>query len=79
MKLRALVVLALTLGACGGDDDTKAKAPPPPEGRPETRAIRNTQVVGVPGKDIANKLDDALNKAEQHDKDTEKKAEEETQ
>jgi hypothetical protein len=81
MKALIPMMVVALLAACGGsDDDAKAKAPPPPkEGRPETQAIRNTQAVGVNGKAIADKIDSALTKSEEHNKDTEKKSEEETQ
>ena len=78
-KLPAVAFLALATCACGGTEQP-SDAPPPPapkkEGRPETQAIRNTQAVGVNGKAIADKVDDALKKSEQRAKDTEQKSEE---
>lgn len=54
-----LLIASLLLGACSSGDEP----PPPkkaPEGRAETRAIRNTEAVGYSGKAIADKVDKAL-------------------
>lgn len=57
----AWVLAAALLAACGADEP-----PPPekkaPEGRAETRNIRNTDAVGYSGGAIANKVDGALDK-----------------
>jgi hypothetical protein len=53
-----LLLSALLLAACGGDE------PPPepkePQGRAETRAIRNTDNIGMSGSAIADKVDAGL-------------------
>ena len=56
---RALIVAALALAACSQEE------PPPPEkkepqGRAETRSIRNTDAVGYSGSAVADKVDGAL-------------------
>ena len=60
---RSILVLALLLAACSQDE------PPPPEkppqGRAETRSIRNTEAVGYSGNAIADKVDGALNKTDE--------------
>lgn len=55
----ALAAVALFLAACSRDE------PPPeekrePQGRAETRSIRNTDAVGYSGSAIADKVDGAL-------------------
>ena len=80
LSLVAVFVATAALSACSSsDDDAKNKPPPKKEGRAETQSIRNTQAVGVNGKAIADKLDEALNKNDQQAKDTEKKTEEQSQ
>jgi len=82
MRLSLVAVFAATvaLSACGSsDDDARNKPPPKKEGRAETQNIRNVQAVGINGKAIADKVDEALNKNEQQKKDTDKQAEEQTQ
>jgi PBP1b-binding outer membrane lipoprotein LpoB len=61
---QAHVILAVLLAACGADE------PPPPEkqepqGRAETRSIRNTDAVGYSGSAIADKVDGALTQQEE--------------
>jgi hypothetical protein len=81
MSFRTLATLfvLLALAGCGGTEDDAGKKPPKKEGRAETQSIRNTQAIGVNGKAIADKLDDALYKTEQHAKETERQTEEQTQ
>ncbi len=62
-----LLVLAVLVSACGGDE------PPPPEqpapqGRNETQAIRNTEAVGTGGGAVADKVDEALDQNEEASK-----------
>jgi hypothetical protein len=57
MRLTSTLVLAVLLSACGSPE------PPPqaaPEGREETRNIRNTEAIGYAGDAIADKVDGAL-------------------
>ncbi len=58
MRLTSTLVFALLLSACGSPE------PPPeaaaPEGREETRNIRNTEAIGYSGDAIADKVDGAL-------------------
>jgi hypothetical protein len=58
---RLIVVLAVMLAACGSDE-------PPPQGRAETQAIRNTDAVGAGGAAVADKVDGALDKSEEANK-----------
>ena len=67
----ALVLLA---GGCGGEE------PPPPEpkepqGRAETRSIRNTDAVGYSGSAVADKVDGALTANEEAEKKRREEAE----
>lgn len=60
----AILVVGLLLAACGAEEET----PPPekaPQGRAETRAIRNTDAVGTGGGAIADKIDTALDKQDE--------------
>jgi len=78
MTIRLSTVLALLatfLVACGGDEPP----PPPkqePQGRAETRSIRNTEAVGYSGNAIANKIDNALNKQDEQVKKAQQQSEE---
>lgn len=59
-----LLAAALLLAACGQQEE----APPPEkpqEGRVETQSIRNTEAIGYDGKQIADKVDAALDANEQ--------------
>lgn len=56
---RVVLASALLAAGCGGEE------PPPPEprepqGRAETRSIRNTDAVGYSGSAVADKVDGAL-------------------
>lgn len=57
---------ALMLSACGTGTPDTAQAPA--EGREETRGIRNTDAIGMPGGVIADRVDSALDAQEQHQK-----------
>lgn len=60
----AILVMGLLLAACSAEEET----PPPeqaPQGRVETRAIRNTDAVGTGGGAIADKIDTALDKQDE--------------
>jgi PBP1b-binding outer membrane lipoprotein LpoB len=64
MRLATLILLASLLGGCGRDE------PPPKEpqkktGRVETRGVRNTQAIGMPGERVADKVDGALTQTEE--------------
>jgi len=68
------IVVALLLGACSGEE------PPPPEpkqpqGRAETRSIRNTDAVGYSGSAVADKVDGALTANEEAEKKRQEEAE----
>lgn len=70
-----LLIASLLLGACNSNDES----PPPkkaPEGRAETRSIRNTEAVGYSGKAIADKVDSALKANDEQVKKAEKESEE---
>ncbi|MGH8461483.1 MAG: hypothetical protein ACRESS_07750 [Stenotrophobium sp.] len=58
-NIPALTALIISLAACNA-----APPPPapkaPPQGRAETRGIRNTDAIGYSGSAIANKVDAAL-------------------
>jgi len=58
-----ILALALLAAACG-EDEPPSEAPPP-QGRAETRSIRNTEAVGYSGNAIADKVDGALNKTDE--------------
>jgi hypothetical protein len=68
-----LTVLALVLASCGGDEPPPEQKKPP-EGRAETRSIRNTEAVGYSGKAIADKVDAALNKNDENNKKVEQES-----
>jgi hypothetical protein len=57
---RPILVLALLIAACSQDEPPPPE-PKAPEGRAETRAIRNTEAVGTGGAGMANKIDNSLN------------------
>jgi hypothetical protein len=70
----ALILAVAVLGACSSDE------PPPekkaPEGRAETRGIRNTEAIGYDGKAIADKVDQGLDANERRIKEQEQASEE---
>ncbi|HEY1077632.1 MAG TPA: hypothetical protein VGE51_13155 [Fontimonas sp.] len=58
-RIAGTLLASLILTACGSGE-----APPPaaaPEGRAETRSVRNTEAIGYAGDAIADKVDGALN------------------
>lgn len=57
-----LAALAM-LAACK-KPDTGPRAETPPEGREETRGIRNTEAIGYAGDAIGDKVDQALDAAD---------------
>ena len=54
----AILGAALLLGACGKHEEPVADREP--QGREETRGIRNTEAIGYSGNAIADKVDGAL-------------------
>jgi hypothetical protein len=72
-----LLALSLALVACHSKDEPPPVDKPKAEGRAETKSIRNTQAIGYDGKAIADKLDAALDKNDQHAKEVEKQSAEE--
>jgi hypothetical protein len=71
-----LLVLSLALVACHKDEPPPVDKPKA-QGRAETKSIRNTQAIGYDGKAIADKIDAALDKNDQHAKEVEKQSAEE--
>ena len=71
---RRILPFVLLFAACSQDE------PPPenkePQGRAETRSIRNTEAVGYSGSAIADKMDAGLDAHEQRIKEQEQAAEE---
>lgn len=64
MSIRPLaLVLLLALGACRQEPEPTAQREP--QGREETRNIRNTEAVGYAGDAIADKVDSALDANDQ--------------
>jgi len=53
-------VLLATVSACDRPEPEPTRSPPSPQGREETRGIRNTEAIGYSGDAIADKLDSAL-------------------
>lgn len=58
MRLVSMLFLTLALGACSRQEPAAETAAP--EGRDETRNIRNTEAVGYAGGAVADKVDGAL-------------------
>jgi len=53
------------LSACDRPEPEPTRAPPAPQGREETRGIRNTEAVGYSGNVIADKVDSVLDTSDQ--------------
>lgn len=53
-------VLLASVSACDRPEPEPTRSPPSPQGREETRGIRNTEAIGYSGDAIADKLDAAL-------------------
>jgi hypothetical protein len=78
------ILLALSVSipfATGGLVACQKDEPPPVEtpkaqGRAETKNIRNTDAIGYSGGAIADKVDSALDKNDQHIKDVEQQSQE---
>lgn len=61
-----LIAASFLLSACGEKAPEVPDAPVKPKvGREETQGIRNTDAIGYSGSAIANKVDGALNAADQ--------------
>lgn len=74
MKLSPLLLaFSLGLAACGAPEEPPAEKKQP-QGRAETRSIRNTDAVGYSGSEIADKVDGALNANDERNKQLEKEA-----
>lgn len=56
-RISGCLLASLLLSACGGGEPSP---PAEPEGREETRSIRNTEAIGYAGGAIADKVDGAL-------------------
>lgn len=69
-----LLIASLLLAACSSNDEPAPKKAP--EGRAETRSIRNTEAVGYSGKAIADKVDSALKANDEQVKKAEQESEE---
>jgi hypothetical protein len=67
-----ILIAALLVAACSSQDDNPPPKQQQQEGRAETRAIRNTQAVGINGKAIADNVDKAMKANEDAVKKTEK-------
>lgn len=75
MKIPVVALfLSAGLAACGAPEEPPAE-PKPPQGRAETRSIRNTDAVGYSGSEIADKVDGALDASEERNKRLEQEAE----
>lgn len=78
MKTRLLVLLAAALlAACPGEEPPPPEKKPP-EGRAETRNIRNTDAVGYSGGAIADKVDRGLDAQEQANRERQAAEEQQT-
>jgi hypothetical protein len=64
LKTLALAGCVLLLQACGKPAQPDARAEEQ-QGRPETRAIRNTDAIGYAGSAVADKVDAALDANDQ--------------
>lgn len=61
-----MLIISLMLGACDNGTPAPVVATPPKEGREETKGIRNTDAIGLPGGPIADRVDKTLDAQEQH-------------
>lgn len=73
-----ILVAGLVLAACSSKDEPPPPPQAAPEGRAETRSIRNTQAIGYNGTAIANKVDAALKANDEEVKKTDKAVDEST-
>ncbi|MDP3858206.1 MAG: hypothetical protein Q8Q73_10660 [Stagnimonas sp.] len=71
MNRPACLCLLLALAACKPAESPVVQSPAEPEGRAETQGIRNLDAVGVSGSAIADKVDGALDAAEQRKRELE--------
>lgn len=69
-----LAASAILFAACNQPPETAA-APAEPQGREETRTIRNTEAIGYSGDAIANKVDSALDTNDQRKEQLDKEME----
>jgi len=65
-----LAGLLVSLVACGGPEPTQP-APPPEQGRPETRKVLAADAAGYDGQALRSQLDKVLDVNDQHVKETE--------
>lgn len=81
MKTRLIGVAVLAAAAASACNPPPSDPPPPQadeaKGREETKNIRNTKAIGMPGSEIAHSLDKALDANDLHQKQL-KDADEET-
>ena len=73
----ALMLAVVLLSAC--IDPAPPPERPPPQGREETRGIRNAEAVGSSGNAIANKIDASLDASEQRKVEMDRRAAEATE
>lgn len=65
--MRPTIILALMVGLLAGCSAAEPETPAPaPEGREETRGIRNTENIGVSGDAVADRVDQALDANDRH-------------
>lgn len=76
-RLSCLLAAAVLAGCSSSEPEEPADAAP--EGRAETRSIRNTEAVGYDGNAIADKVDGALDATEKRKEQGDREAEEQTQ
>lgn len=59
-RLLLSALLLAGLSACDRPEPEPTRSPPSPQGREETRGIRNTEAIGYSGDAIADRLDSTL-------------------